>query len=638
MQRSIGFAASLAVLFGPPAWGWHHQTAHRAINESAVKLFVRNLGSRPKYARSPWVTGHQCTGVGVTEPGSKSITEGDLTFSTSVWIREGGYYADEPEWTMALRHFYDPFSASGVTYLTDTIPDWYGLGNPNVDAKTWALNQPDNEDHWQSALQNYRSAMENAASDRNRSLARAFRGLGETLHLVADMTQPAHVRNDSHPKTEPVEDTVRLASVSDYGLNSPDPAVSITGETLEALFDNLAKFTNTRFYSSDTVYDAPSGVLPANDETPNALPQFSDMILRDATYHATFSVGEIPMVQETLTGYIRRKWGDPPDLYSWHVPAAFADAQASVLIPLATNAGAAIIDMFFPTIDLEMTLSSAPNGQITVEGQMIHRIEEDPEWAKLNQGAIKYNGSGKLMRSDGKKLADVYFTAGTMEPVTVSVQDEGDDSQYEIYLEVDAGARQFKSEPAQPPEEPEADFPRTYVATGTRTLTVEGEFAGEALVNVQRIEVQITLRENGEVSGSISSPDGEATEVPVIGGGTATVIENSISAKTTCPENASNNAGQTVTVVKFTFGSVGWKGHWYQDGAYDMKFQSSYYDWTISGRFSDGGISGNLTWPDAQESPAGYESSSFVCSRYESTAHSRIEWTFTSQRSTDTGD
>ncbi len=189
--------------------------------------------------------------------------------------------------------------------------------------------------------------------------------------------------------------------------------------------------------------------------------------------------------------------------------------------------------------------------------------------------------------------------------------------------------------------EPESDFPRTYVATGTRTLSVEGEFTDEALVSVQRIDVHITLHENGDVTGAISSPDGPVVEVPVIGGEpgeTATIIQNRLPVETTCPADATNNAGETVTVLTFSFGSIRWEGTWSQDGSYDMKFRTSYYDMTIAGSFSGDSISGGLAWPDAQKFPMGFEFSKFVCSRYESTVYSRIEWEFAGQRSTDTDD
>ncbi|UCD29781.1 MAG: hypothetical protein JSV03_04665 [Planctomycetota bacterium] len=584
-RRLLGIAAFLTILFViPPAWGWHHQTAHKAINSNAVQLFQSTFESHSsKYARSSWLPDYLCTGTAVILPGGTSIVEGDLTFSVSEWIIEGGYYADEPEWTMALRHFYDPFSSNGVTYLTDTVPD--GWGNPNVDAKTWALNHPENLDSWEEALLSYRLSMEVDDEERDRDLARAFRGLGETLHLLADMVQPAHVRNDSHPRDEPVEDTVRVKHVNKYGLNSPDPAVSIQGKSIEELFDILATFTSTRFYSCDSIYDVASGVMPRNDETPPANPQFSDMTLWDATYYATFSVGSIPMIQETLLGYILRTMGEPISSYSWCVPTAFADEQASVLIPIATNVGAAAIDRFLPTIDLQMTLSSATDGQVKVEGEMVHLIDNDPEWSKLGQGAIKYNGPGVLMRSDGKKLADVTFNDGTMEPLTVTVQDEGDDSQHIVYLQVDAGARQFKSKPAVPPEE--LKYPRVYEGTATRTVSITWEFdGGGSDSSTQTLDVQIKLWGNGNMEGFIGSTPS------IYVGHQATSHEFYY----TCP------GGGTETIIHLTFG-YSWDGRWQTDGSYDMQTSYYYEQAGLSGTYTDTQVFGSASYPERTFSP-----------------------------------
>ena len=47
---------------------------------------------------------------------------------------------------------------------------------------------------------------------RSLQLSRAYRALGESMHMLADMTQPAHVRNDSHPADEPIE----AATFSDH--------------------------------------------------------------------------------------------------------------------------------------------------------------------------------------------------------------------------------------------------------------------------------------------------------------------------------------------------------------------------------------------------------------------------------------
>ena len=38
--------------------------------------------------------------------------------------------------------------------------------------------------------------------EKDKLSAAAWRSLGETMHLIADMSVPSHVRNDSHPELE----------------------------------------------------------------------------------------------------------------------------------------------------------------------------------------------------------------------------------------------------------------------------------------------------------------------------------------------------------------------------------------------------------------------------------------------------
>ncbi|UCE61168.1 MAG: hypothetical protein JSU63_05345 [Phycisphaerales bacterium] len=179
----------------------------------------------------------------------------------------------------------------------------------------------------------------------------------------------------------------------------------------------------------------------------------------------------------------------------------------------------------------------------------------------------------------------------------------------------------------------EDEFPKVFTGTGTRTLYAEGGFPGDSATNVQSIDVEIVLYESGVVDGAITTPDGEVVEVPIIGGGTTTQILNNQSVETTCPADASNNAGETVTIILYTFGSVGvkWDGNWSTDGSYEMDFPSTYMPAIISGTFSDTSISGSGEWPDPQDFPDGRESANFICSSSETTVYSRLEWQFSAQ-------
>jgi len=194
------------------------------------------------------------------------------------WIIEGGFTADEPEVHMSLRHFYDPQSrgvskvsgATGCSYLTDVTDDadkalaWLvgSTLNPCLNAKRLAGKE--SKHSWAEGMTRLQAALDHPQADpalRNKAFGKAWRCLGETMHLLADMTVPAHVRNDGHPgklgyASDPYEDSVSAQTVQDLagGAVSANLQSRITGSfTLSGLFDVVADYTNTHFFSKDTI-------------------------------------------------------------------------------------------------------------------------------------------------------------------------------------------------------------------------------------------------------------------------------------------------------------------------------------------------------------------------------------------------
>ena len=54
--------------------------------------------------------------------------------------------------------------------------------------------------------------------EKDKLFAAAWRSLGETMHLIADMSVPSHVRNDSHPgvETQFITDKYRADSYEEF--------------------------------------------------------------------------------------------------------------------------------------------------------------------------------------------------------------------------------------------------------------------------------------------------------------------------------------------------------------------------------------------------------------------------------------
>jgi hypothetical protein len=345
------------------------------------------------------------------------------------WMAHGGFSADEPETYAAWRHFYDPYAKSGgVKYLTDHVPDGWMI-NPQIDAKTWALTHSENPYCFEAAKENYRKAFEGegTAADTEASFAKAFRGVGETMHLLADMVQPAHVRNDSHAFSEPIETNLSKAMVQELAAGEVDSRVSFANKSVPELFDELAVFTNEHFSSNDTIYNAASPrILPANGQTPNDKPQFSDLEWDEnkLRYYGIFCSDsrKVRMAFQALSSYEARKNGYPNEAPTYLSASFYTREQASVLVPLAVKGNAEIIRQFFPQLKLKISKTSAGSDAVSISGEMVHETG-DSAWST----PLKYSGPGSLIKrtpsgGEGGVIAEATFKDGkVVEPVKVNL-------------------------------------------------------------------------------------------------------------------------------------------------------------------------------------------------------------------------
>jgi len=507
ISRSIAVLLALTLLWqAAPAAAWN-QASHRQINLEAVRLFMRlSAGSsRQKYAWgpiSPQGYSEPLRGIAVTSssllvdpytpPGYagplqlihlNGYTLGLDASPMDAWISAGGDWADEPHLYASVRHFYDPLARWGQAYLTDQYQfhGWYDA--PQIDARTWALSHPDNPFNWQEALRHYKAALElddegwapgnalvpqhfktdialnpvSADDERRMHLALAYRALGETMHLLGDMHQPAHVRNDSHPLDEPIESNTFAETVSASAAGPVDgriaPSLASAGGTLqppEELFRQVALFINAHFYTADTIYDGPSNVIPANTSAqdvatgtkpPYEHPQFADLLPRSVSvntwrgprtvtyYNADIAGREVPLAAERLSVV----WfaGDLlPDvqgassgwsLRPYQVPPSFAGAQAEVLMPVAIHACADLMDLFYPTLRLAAEYEDLREQEnspsvIRITAEMTHLIAEDKAWSE--QGlSIAYTGPAVLeMTAEGEApvVRKLHFMNGAL--------------------------------------------------------------------------------------------------------------------------------------------------------------------------------------------------------------------------------
>jgi len=382
MRRHISRLILLMLFFQSfslPSYGWEQNT-HEEINRTSVDRFINLYESSKKYKNNFVNFDKDISAPNVTSSGKFERTYLQEWFLKPArdHIVHGGFSADEPHIYVSVKHFYDPLALSGSHQLTDqyALHGWHIY--EAIQANDWAIYRKDNPYSLMNALINYKKALEipcdgvvgsmpitadfrdftgtpkDLQEMRSMYTGKAMRGLGEVMHLVADMTQPAHVRNDAHPKYEITETALKNRILSRNITKMPrldGLQLDDYGSTINQLMIGLATWTNQHFYSEDTLADTQLGVKPKNWETPYPSPQISNMDKKVTdkfyTWYQTFGGVEVPMVRYE-TGYVYDSYVITPD---------FAIQQGFVLVPLAVAATTRTMNLFFPSLEMKQMVT-----------------------------------------------------------------------------------------------------------------------------------------------------------------------------------------------------------------------------------------------------------------------------------------
>lgn len=202
---------------------------------------------------------------------------GNLSDEEISLIAEGAVKEDTPpRW---INHFYDPTNGLGWTgarmgelpdYLVQRFSDIFLSSKNPVSALDWAHNQD-----LQTLYKNYEGnrTFEKAVYDYvNGNKKEAYETLGHILHLLEDMSVPAHTREDTHfdalgDPGEPYEKwTVQNTDLS--ALDSLNPKQeNFSCLDLNDCFKKMAKYSNENFFSEDTINDTNYKKIIANRKT-----------------------------------------------------------------------------------------------------------------------------------------------------------------------------------------------------------------------------------------------------------------------------------------------------------------------------------------------------------------------------------
>ncbi len=183
----------LLIIFTSHSWAYKGDT-HKAINQYiSDKNSTLNGFSLHTYLQ---------TQLGI-QKGVETSFNNKQIFE---WIRDGGDSEDN-SWRF-LNHFYNPLTRpdSGLNVFFWQWNVWQ-TGKPAID---WALmpisiQGMDGNYSWKDVRYDYYLALINHQGMREFYYGETFRGLGQLMHLVEDMSVPAHTRNDWHPINESYE-------------------------------------------------------------------------------------------------------------------------------------------------------------------------------------------------------------------------------------------------------------------------------------------------------------------------------------------------------------------------------------------------------------------------------------------------
>ncbi len=191
-------------------------------------------------------------------------------------LMSGSSLEDSPA-VRVLNHFHDPVYDRGLRGYTSAMtwaqsPKQQAVYSGNFVAGVSApLYSASSDYSWE------RSVYEYVHGDKKRAL----RGLGQILHLIQDLTVPPHVRDDPHPPAldfgSPYEAWTSAFTPQNLVIAEKllrDRKMPVYYNTLNEYFFNLAFFTNTHFFSKDTLPFPEAGTSSVS-ENKYPVPQYS---------------------------------------------------------------------------------------------------------------------------------------------------------------------------------------------------------------------------------------------------------------------------------------------------------------------------------------------------------------------------
>ncbi|MCA9729848.1 MAG: hypothetical protein KC729_19345, partial [Candidatus Eisenbacteria bacterium] len=207
-------------------------------------------------------------------------------------LEEGAEHEDTETISRPRNHFYNPVTNGG---LNDIFSGTSSL--------QWAYDNAGNQFDWRGARDAYyRSLTRPTQTERLNELANTFFALGHVIHLVEDLGQPQHTRNDAHityfpgaPYEDYCHTNYGTAAAVGGLATAPLPSFTVMASPFSGIPDEFAAFWDTGQYTGQTAF-AGFAATPGLAEFSNAYFLTDDTMFGTVRTVALRRPGTTPLV------------------------------------------------------------------------------------------------------------------------------------------------------------------------------------------------------------------------------------------------------------------------------------------------------------------------------------------------------
>lgn len=380
------------------------------------------------------------------------------------WIKEGGKYEDVPYWFMpylrSVNHFHNPLTDQGYRGVWGpfTLAGWSAV---QWAQKPVAEQSPGGHYSWHDVRRYYYWALTSTdLNSRDTFFAETFRGLGQLMHLVQDMSVPAHVRDDGHlfynyekwvgknhdilnfnpiffdpsiltlpPNPLAPIPIAKIFDTDKYTSANPDPIITTDSKAI-----GIAEYTNANFLSEDTIFkDFPY---------PKYSSQSYDVY---AKYHSSMKKriylrkkGDGEKIEHFATAgpfYNYLSFDPVLQKNALKLDNAVYSDYAKLLIPRAVGYSAGLLNYFFRG---EMAAAALPvfynNNSIGHVKVKIKNITPTQESMSSGYFVLMYRYTPTDATADGS--GDVFGYASNAPPVSTLLYGNESDVVFDIYPKI----------------------------------------------------------------------------------------------------------------------------------------------------------------------------------------------------------